>query len=114
MHELAVTESILQIAIKHAEVANAKKVTDIYLVIGNLSSIVDDSVAFYWDMISKDTLCEGSSIHFERKPAMMICLACEHTFELPGELIACPNCDSFQLKIQSGEEFWLESIEIER
>ncbi len=114
MHELAVTESILQIATKHAEEANAKIVTDIYLVIGKLSSIVDDSVTFYWEMISKNTLCEGSTIHFQRKPAIMICLACNHTFELPGELIACPNCGSYQLKVQSGEEFWLESIEIER
>ena len=114
MHELAVTESILRIAEKHAEQAEAKKVTDLYLVIGDLSSIVDDSVVFYWEMLAQGTICEGSTIHFKRIPAKMLCLACENTFELSGELIPCPNCSSFQLKIQSGEEFWLESIEIER
>jgi hydrogenase nickel incorporation protein HypA/HybF len=114
MHELAVTESILQIAEKHAKEANASKVTDIYLVIGKLSSIVDDSVEFYWELISKSTLCEGSKIHFKRTPATMLCMACGNTFELTGELIPCPNCGSYQLKVQSGEEFWLESIEIER
>lgn len=114
MHELAVTESILQIAEKHAIQANAKKVTDIYLVIGNLSSIVDDSVVFYWDMISQGTICAGSTIHFKRTPATMLCLACGHSFDLEGELVPCPKCSSFQLKVQSGEEFWLESIEVER
>ena len=114
MHELAVTESILRIAEKHAIQVEAKKVTDIYLVIGNLSSIVDDSVVFYWEMMAQGTICEGSSIHFKRLPAKMLCLACNNEFELSGELIPCPNCGSFQLKIQSGEEFWLESIEIER
>ena len=114
MHELAVTESILQIAEKHAEQAEAKKVTDLFLVIGKLSSIVDDSVVFYWDMISKNTICEGSTIHFKRIPATMLCLVCDNKFELSGELIPCPNCGSYQLSIQSGEEFWLESIEIER
>jgi hydrogenase nickel incorporation protein HypA/HybF len=114
MHELAVTESILQIAEKNAIQSDAIKVTDIYLVIGNLSSIVDDSVVFYWDILSKNTICEGSTIHFKRTPATMLCLACEHTFDLSGELIPCPNCGSFQLKVQSGEEFFLESIEIER
>ncbi|MDO9087797.1 MAG: hydrogenase maturation nickel metallochaperone HypA [Anaerolineaceae bacterium] len=114
MHELAVTESILRIAEKHAEQAEAKKVTDLYLVIGALSSIVDDSVVFYWEMLAQGTVCEGSTIHFKRLPAKMLCLACENIFELSGELIPCPNCSSFQLKIQSGEEFWLESIEIER
>jgi hydrogenase nickel incorporation protein HypA/HybF len=114
MHELAVTESILQIAEKHAIQANAKKVTDITLVIGNLSSIVDDSVVFYWEILSKETICEEAVIHFNRLPAIMLCLACNQTFEMSGELVPCPNCGSYQLKIQSGEEFFLESIEIER
>jgi len=114
MHELAVTESILQIAEKHAHEAHAKKVTDITLVIGNLSSIVDDSVIFYWEMISKGTICEEAVIHFNRTPAIMLCLACGQTFEIPGELVPCPHCGSYQLNIQSGEEFFLESIEIER
>lgn len=114
MHELAVTESILQIAEKHALQANAIKVTDIHLVIGNFSSIVDDSVVFYWEMISKGTVCESAKIHFNRLPAIMLCLACNQTFEIPGELIPCPSCGSYQLNIQSGEEFFLESIEIER
>jgi len=34
MHELAVTESILDIAIKHAQKANARQVTHLHLVIG--------------------------------------------------------------------------------
>jgi hypothetical protein len=56
MHELPVTESILDIAVKHARQANAQRIADIYLVIGQLSSIVDDSIQFYWDIIAKDTL----------------------------------------------------------
>jgi Zn finger protein HypA/HybF involved in hydrogenase expression len=52
MHEFAVTESILNIATDHARRANAKRVTHLYLVIGHLSSIVDDPAQFYWDTIS--------------------------------------------------------------
>jgi hydrogenase nickel incorporation protein HypA/HybF len=44
MHELSVSESVLKIACDHAKKAHATAVTDIYLVIGRLSSIVDDSV----------------------------------------------------------------------
>ncbi len=64
MHELAVTESILKIAEKHAIQSNATKVTDVYIVIGNLSSIVNDSIQFYWEIISKDTICANSTITF--------------------------------------------------
>lgn len=114
MHELAVTESILDIAVKYARQAEARHVTDLYLVIGRLSSIVDDSVQFYWDMLSENTLCAGSKLHFERVPAKMICLNCEQEYALDGELTPCPNCGSAQVKVLTGDQFYLDSIEIEK
>ncbi len=113
MHELAVTESILAITLNHAEKAAARRVTDIHLVIGQLSSIVDDSVQFYWDMISENTLAQGAQLHFNRIPARMKCLSCGQVFEMPGRLEPCPTCQSYTLQVTAGEEFYIESIEIE-
>jgi hydrogenase nickel incorporation protein HypA/HybF len=114
MHELSVTESVLEIACKHAEQAQAKKVTDIYLVIGKLSSIVDDSVQFYWDFISKGTICEEATLHFKRIPAEMVCLDCGHNYTLNDELTPCPQCGSARIRVVAGDEFNLESIEVQR
>ncbi|MCB9418729.1 MAG: hydrogenase maturation nickel metallochaperone HypA [Ardenticatenaceae bacterium] len=113
MHELPITESILEIAVRHGEQANAARVTDLYLVIGQLSSIVDDSIQFYWDIISRDTICEGATLHFERVPAQLLCLDCGHSYGFDYELSACPICDSTHIKVAAGEEFQLQSIEIE-
>lgn len=114
MHELAVTESILDIAVKYAQQAEACKVTNLYIVIGRLSSIVDDSVQFYWDMISEKTLCEGSKLHFKRVPAEMACLDCSKNYTIDGELTPCPECSSAKVKVTSGDQFFLDSIEIEK
>lgn len=114
MHELSVTESVLKIACEHAEKAGAKKVTDINLVIGQLSSIIDDSVEFYWQMITKDTLCEGAKLHFSRIPAKLVCLKCDHQYVLNRELIPCPKCGSARIRVLSGDEFNIDSIEIQR
>ncbi len=114
MHELAVTESILNIALKYAKEAQASRVSDLYLVIGRLSSIVDDSVQFYWDMLSEGTLCAGSKLHFQRVPAEMICLECGNEYTLDGELEPCPTCGSAKVKVSSGDQFFLDSIEIEK
>lgn len=114
MHELSVTESVLEITCRHAGKAQAKRVTDIYLVIGRLSSIVDDSVQFYWNLISKDTLCENAQLHFRRVPAELLCLNCRYQYQLAEELTPCPKCNSTRIRVLSGDEFHLESIEIER
>ena len=113
MHELPITESILKIANDHAAQSAATRVTDLYLVIGQLSSIVDDSIQFYWDIISKGSLCEGAILHFERIPAKLLCLDCNTTYMLQGELMACPHCQSIRVQVLAGEEFRLDSIEIE-
>ncbi|WP_322793864.1 hydrogenase maturation nickel metallochaperone HypA [Bellilinea sp.] len=114
MHELAVTESVLDIALRHAGQANASRVTDIYLVIGRFSSIVDDSVQFYWDMIAENTICQHATLHFKRVPGRMKCLECEKEFEVQQSLDPCPYCGSFHLNIIGGEEFYVESIIVEK
>jgi hydrogenase nickel incorporation protein HypA/HybF len=114
MHELAITESILNIALRHAGQVEAQRVTDLNLVIGRLSSIVDESVQFYWDIMTEGTLCEGSKLHFERIPAKMQCLNCNNEYALDGELTPCPECSSMQVKVISGDQFYLDSIEIEK
>jgi len=113
MHELAVTESILAITLKHAEQAVAHRVTDIHLVIGQLSSIVDDSVQFYWDMISENTIAHGAALHFNRIAARMMCLTCGQEFDMQERLDPCPSCQSYTLKVIAGEEFFIDSIEVE-
>ena len=109
MHELAVTENILNIAIKHA---GGQRITDLYLVIGQLSSIVDDSVQFYWDTISQGTLAEGATLHFKRIPTELQCLDCQHRFAPSKDNYACPKCGSLRVKITAGEEFYMESIQV--
>lgn len=113
MHELPVTENILEITLRHARQANAKRVTDLYLVVGQLSSIIDDSIQFYWDIISQDTIAEGAVLHFRRIPTRMMCRSCGHQFAPTGEDFACPECRSAQIQIIAGDEFFLESINID-
>lgn len=114
MHELAVTESLLAIVVQSAIENHAQKVTDITLSIGALSSIIDDSVQFYWDHISKGTVAEEATLHFNRIPATMLCLDCDTEFTLEEELIPCPNCASINLNIVAGEEFQVDYIEIQK
>jgi hydrogenase nickel incorporation protein HypA/HybF len=113
MHELSITQQILDIALKHGKENQAEKITDLYLVIGELSSVIDESVQFYWEMIAKNTTCEDAKLHFVRKPAIFKCLDCSLEYHLNnGELAPCPTCQSNRMDILQGKEFHLESINI--
>jgi hydrogenase nickel incorporation protein HypA/HybF len=112
MHELSITESILEIALRHAQGSQARRVINLYLVIGQLSSVVDDSVQFYWDIISKDTAAEGAILHFKRLPALLACLDCGREYSPEGDL-TCPACHSARVRVKAGDEFRLEAIDVE-
>jgi len=114
MHELSITQQIVSLAEKHARDHEAERVTDLYLTIGELSSVIDDSVEFYWDMVAQGTLCEGAELHFQRVPAEIRCRECGHTYGLPGgELTACPSCGSARIEVLQGKEFQLASMDID-
>lgn len=112
MHELAVTKEIVQIVTEHAAQAGAARVTDIYLVIGELSSFIDDSIQFYFGTLAEGTAAAGATLHFKRVPMRFRCRACGHEFAPTRREWHCPACGALGGEVIAGKEFYVESIEV--
>ena len=112
MHELSIAEALLELTLKHAGEAPGARVTAVHLVIGQLASVVDDSVQFYWDEISRGTLAEGAQLRFKRVAARFHCEACGHDYAPGADVLACPQCGSAQVRLTAGGEFYLEALEV--
>ena len=113
MHELSITESLLETVLRYASDSRAKKVINIYLTIGELSSIVDISVQFFWDLVTKNTIAENSKLNFKYIKAEFICNDCTTKYLLRYQQLTCPNCDSSNISLLAGDEFILQAIDIE-
>jgi hydrogenase nickel incorporation protein HypA/HybF len=113
MHELTITQNVLSLALQHAGRANARRITRINLSVGEISGIVDESVQFYFDFLSKDTLAEGAQICFTRLPARFQCQQCGAEFPLRDGDWTCPVCQATGGQVISGRQFYMESIEVE-
>lgn len=114
MHELGVTQGLLNLVLEEAEKIGAKRILAIDIVIGELSSYVDDSVQFYFDILSRGTIAEGARLVFHRQKGQALCLNCGHQFEAGLPLPeGCPNCRSPYLQVKGGRELYVESFEAE-
>lgn len=113
MHELSITQSMVDLALEQAREAGAKRVAKINLVVGEMSGIVDECVEFYFEFLSKDTIAEGAALSFKRVPMQARCRSCGELF-IPKEFDwSCPNCRNSQMEIVAGNELYIESIEVE-
>ncbi len=113
MHELSITQGILDIALEQARAANAIRITRINLTIGALAGVVDDCVQFYFEILSKETIAAGASLHFDRPATRVRCGECGSHFE-PAELAwSCPSCGSQRAEIVQGRECMVNSIEVD-
>ncbi len=113
MHELGVTENIVNIALTKAGEAQASKVIKINLVVGELAGFVPDCIQFYFDTLSKDTIAQGAVLHFESVPAELRCRDCSTIFQPQDTLWSCPECRGRSVEIFKGRELYIESLEVE-
>ncbi len=108
------TQSILDIALRHAEKAGAQRILAVNLVIGDLTGFVDESIQFYFDFMTRDTVAEGAQLNFERVAARVQCHNCGAEYTPPdSRLWACPDCEALGCEVIAGREFSVSSIEIE-
>ncbi len=113
MHELAITQSMLDLVLEQAEKAEARNVGKINLVIGEMTGVVGQCVQFYFDFLSKGTPAEGASLSFKVIPTTARCRGCDKNFELKEFDWTCPYCQSNNMEIVAGKELFVESIEVE-
>jgi len=113
MHELAITQSMLNLVLGQAEQAKAKRVGKINLVIGEMTGVVGDCVRFYFDLLSKGTPADGATLSFKAVPTQARCRGCGKLFEVREFDWTCPRCNGNNIEIVAGKELFVESIEVE-
>jgi len=115
MHELAITQGIIDIAVPEAEKHGAKKIISIKIKIGEFSGVVPQCIQEYFNIVSEGTLAENAKLIIEKVPVTIKCLSCGFEGEISKEKIKfkCPKCESADIKLLSGKEYYVDSLEVE-
>ena len=113
VHELSITQNILDIALRAAAEQNAAHIREIRLRMGPFSGVVPECVQMYLDVLAKGTPAEGARIKVTTVPLKVRCRDCGREGEIDRAHIACPFCGSLRLQRLSGREFLVESLEVD-
>jgi hydrogenase nickel incorporation protein HypA/HybF len=114
MHEYPIVESLLRVALEHAEASDATRINTLNLVLSQMSSIEEESVRFYWEGLAKGTIAEGATLRFRRVPSAFRCFSCGADFTVDNTSERqCPQCGSAQVQVIAEEELRLESLDVD-
>lgn len=115
MHELPVINSILDICLKHAKKNDAQKIVTVNLKVREMSDLEPEWMQKYFSHITKGTIAEGCRLQIEVVPIVLRCDSCGHEFNAnirEVEAVKCPECDSQEFKIESGQKYHIDHMEV--
>ncbi len=113
MHEMGIAQQLVQIALDSIpkEIKNPK-VENLNLKIGRLASVVEHSLAFCFEIITKDTPLEKARLIIDFVPVMVHCKSCDNTWEVKDPIFKCKRCDNGDVEMLSGREIEITSLEL--
>ena len=113
MHELGVTQSIVEIAEKTAREQNAERVLSVTVEIGELSGVIADAVEFCFEACIQETFLQGSRLIINQIPGLGKCNDCKTEVKIDNMTFNCSACGSYSLQRTQGEELSIKEVEIE-
>ena len=112
MRERDAIQSILAKALSRVRGVN-QRVRSLHLALGEIAELDRTSIQKQWEELSKGTAAERAQLHFRFVKAEVQCMACFQKYHPVDGKIHCPYCGSYGAKVLSGEEFYLESVELD-
>jgi hydrogenase nickel incorporation protein HypA/HybF len=109
VHELSLCQAIVGKVQRHSD---GRPVTQVNVRIGHLRQVVPDALQFSWEMLTSSNELDGTELVIEQVPAVVECTACGQETVLDVPILMCGACEGFDVRLLSGEEFLVVSMEV--
>jgi hydrogenase nickel incorporation protein HypA/HybF len=110
MHEMAITQGIIDLCLEHA---SGRRVRAVDVEIGELGSVVPEAIEFCFDACCQETLLEGARLTIIRIPGRGYCQECGQESVLAELFGSCCHCGSNRVTVVAGEELRVREIEVD-
>jgi hydrogenase nickel incorporation protein HypA/HybF len=118
MHEYSVMSQIVDSILEEVKKRDATKVEQVDLEIGEFTMLGDEQMEFAYEVLSKDTVLQGSKLRVTHRKGKVKCDSCGYEGDVmiaedsPHRMIPileCPKCHS-PAKITEGRECFIRNI----
>ena len=112
MHEYSIAQDLLAQCEGIARLNGAKSVELVIVKIGVLSGVEAHYLKQAFDVLKLGSICDKAILKLEEQELIYSC-SCGVRAPLKEQVFRCHICDNKDIKIESGEELILQSLELE-
>ncbi len=111
MHELALTQSIVDLATRCGRQEGLQRVTRVVVEVGVAAGVEPQALDFCFDIVAADTMARSAELVIERVGLRGACRTCATEFDAPHMAAACPACGAYGARWLRGRELRVKSID---
>jgi hydrogenase nickel incorporation protein HypA/HybF len=121
VHEGSITTQIVENVLQEAKRRAAKKVSDVQLIIGELTFLNPEQVRFWYEILTKDTIMEGSKLTIEESKGIVKCPKCGYeggfkyiddpALHVSTPTLNCPKCGGV-VEIVGGKDCIIKNVKM--
>ena len=113
MHELSIAQSIVEQLEETTRAEGAIRVRRVTLTVGALSGVDPEALRLAYPVATEDTCAAGSDLVVEEVPSSVHCNACGQDSTPQFPFFVCETCGSQDVRVISGRELLISSVELE-
>lgn len=118
MHEMAIAESLLEMAREEIAAKGCDRILSITVHCGQIAGVMPDALKFAFEALVTGGPHEGAELRVIELPLILRCPFCQTIFDSKkdGTLFqACPGCgEEFGHSVEQGRELLLAQIEADK
>ena len=113
MHEMSLAESVRQIIEDAAREQGFKRVRTVWLEIGQLACVEQESLRFGFDVVTRGSIAEQARLEIIETAGRGQCVKCLHEIPIATLYEPCPDCGSYEIRVTGGEGMRVKELEVE-
>lgn len=114
MHELSICQGLIGEVTRVAREERAQRVVSVTVRIGPLSGVEPELLRGAYPLASAGTVAEEARLIVERSAVRVRCLECGVESDAEPTRLLCAACGRWRVRLVSGDELLLASVELER
>jgi hydrogenase nickel incorporation protein HypA/HybF len=108
MHEMAITQSVVDAVCEHAD---GRPVRSVRVQVGALCAVVPDAMRFCFDLAAEGTIADGARLDLDVQPGSARCRRCGDEFALTDPILLCA-CGSADVEVLAGRDLRILTMEV--